>query len=55
MCVSVEECVEIGRRTRTRLESKTQRSKEAKEEEEEAREAEGRLERKTGQSSALIQ
>ena len=54
MCVSVEECVEIGRRTRTRLESKTQRSKESKEEEE-AREAEGRLERKTGQSSALIQ
>ena len=53
MCVSVEECVEIERRTRSRLESKTQRSEEAKEEE--AREAEGRPERKTGQSEALIQ
>ena len=45
----------LRRRTRTKLESKTQRSKESKEEEEEAREAEGRLERKTGQSAALIQ
>ena len=53
MCVSVEECVEIERRTRSRLESKTQRSEEAKdeeeEEEEEARAAEGRPERKKGQ------
>ena len=44
----------LRRRTRATLESKTQRSKEAKEAKEEAREAEGRLERKTGQSSALI-